>query len=160
MTMPDRPRHPLRIYCDTSVFGGCFDEEFESASRAFFDHVREGSLRLVISSLVEEEIETSPEQVRDFFLEFEDLAEYREVTEAAVILQQAYLEHEVVGSASMADALHVAMATVFECHAIVSWNFKHIVNFRRIPLYTAVNRIEGYHEIAIHTPLEVSSLED
>lgn len=102
---------PLRVYADTSVFGGCFDEEFESASRAFFEQVREGSFVLVISSLTEEEIETSPERVRDLFLEFEEIAEYREVSGEAVNLQQAYLEHGVVGSASMADALHVATAT-------------------------------------------------
>ncbi len=52
-------------------------------------------------------------------------------------------------------ALHVAAATVSGCRAIVSWNFKHIVNFRRIPLYNGVNQMEGYGPIAIHTPLEV-----
>ena len=31
---------PLRVYADTSVFGGVFDEEFEDASRAFFDQIR------------------------------------------------------------------------------------------------------------------------
>ncbi len=24
--------NPIRVYVDTSVFGGCFDEEFEAAS--------------------------------------------------------------------------------------------------------------------------------
>jgi hypothetical protein len=27
---------PIRVYADTSVFGGVFDEIFETASRAFF----------------------------------------------------------------------------------------------------------------------------
>ena len=27
----------LRVYADTSVFGGCFDPEFEVESRKFFD---------------------------------------------------------------------------------------------------------------------------
>jgi hypothetical protein len=30
----------LRVYCDTSVFGGCFDEEFSEASLQLFDHFR------------------------------------------------------------------------------------------------------------------------
>ena len=38
-----------------------------------------------------------------------------------------------------ADALHVAQATVASCRVIVSWNFKHIVHFAKIPLYNAVN---------------------
>ena len=28
-----------RVYADTSVFGGMFDEEFETASKVFFDAV-------------------------------------------------------------------------------------------------------------------------
>jgi len=40
---------------------------------------------------------------------------------------------------SEVDALHVAVATVSNCRLIVSWNFKHIVNFQKIPLYNGVN---------------------
>lgn len=32
----------LRVYADTSVFGGCFDEEFEVESRSFFQIVDRG----------------------------------------------------------------------------------------------------------------------
>lgn len=32
----------LRVYADTSVFGGVFDEGFEEASLAVFRQVREG----------------------------------------------------------------------------------------------------------------------
>jgi hypothetical protein len=38
---------------------------------------------------------------------------------------------------------------------IVSWNFKHIVNYQKIPLYNAVNILHGYGQIAIYSPLEV-----
>ncbi len=55
----------------------------------------------------------------------------------------------------MADALHVAVATVFECRAIVTWNFKHIVRFQKVPLYNGVNKASGYAETAIHTPQEI-----
>jgi hypothetical protein len=35
----------LRVYADTSVFGGCFDPEFEAASTAFFREVAAGRFR-------------------------------------------------------------------------------------------------------------------
>ena len=63
-------------------------------------------------------------------------------------------------SASLADALHVAMATVSECELIVSWNFKDIVHFEKIPKYNAVNVLNGYGQIDIHSPLEVISHDD
>ena len=58
------------------------------------------------------------------------------------------------------DALHVAVATVSGCSLIVSWNFKHIVHFQKIPLYNAINAIQGYPQIAIFSPLEVIRYED
>jgi hypothetical protein len=48
-----------------------------------------------------------------------------------------------------------SVATIPECSIIVSWNFKHIVNFEKIPLYNAINIINGYKQVAIHSPLEV-----
>ena len=151
---------PIRVYADTSVFGGVFDEEFHSASRTLLDKVLEGRFRLVVSRLVEEEIEGAPVRVRSFFGEFRDNLETNAVPEEAVRLQQAYLAHGIVGEGSMADALHVALATVLACQVIVSWNFKHIVHYQKIPLYNAVNRLMGRSEIGIHTPLEVIADED
>ena len=74
---------------------------------------------------------------------------------AAYTLREAYLEAGVLSPKWTADALHVAIATVGGCRAIVSWNFQHIVNFRRIPLYDGVNQMQGYGPIAIHSPPEV-----
>ncbi len=36
----------IRVYADASVYGGAFDEEFDAASREFFDAVRAGRFRL------------------------------------------------------------------------------------------------------------------
>jgi len=38
---------------------------------------------------------------------------------------------------------------------MLSRNCRHIVNFRRIPLYNAVNALHGFPSIAIHAPMEV-----
>ncbi|MYF75373.1 MAG: type II toxin-antitoxin system VapC family toxin, partial [Gemmatimonadetes bacterium] len=56
--------------------------------------------------------------------------------------------------------LHVALATIGGCSMIVSWNFKHIVHFSKIPLYNAVNTLSGYSNIAIHSPHEAINYED
>jgi hypothetical protein len=87
-------------------------------------------------------------------------AEAVDVTEEAIRLQQAYLAAGIVGRQWETDALHVALATESQCAVIVSWNFKHIVNFKKIPLYNGVNLAHGYGPIAIHTPQEVIVDED
>lgn len=145
----------MRVYVDTSVFGGVFDPQFELASEAFFDRVRDGALEVAVSALVLNELSSAPEPVNRFFAELEPLLLRVDIDEAAYALRRAYLDARVLGPKWAADALHVAAATVSGCRAVVSWNFKHIVNFRRIPLYNGVNQMQGYGPIAIHTPQEV-----
>jgi len=150
----------LRVYADTSVFGGVFDEEFSDASRTFFDQVRAGRFSLVSSSVVRREVALAPAHVQEFFWSTEAQMEVLEVEEAAVALQAEYLRAGIVASKWAADALHVALATASGCSLIVSWNFAHIVHFDKIPLYNAVNTIMGHAAIAIHSPLEVIGHED
>ncbi len=151
---------PLRAYADTSVFGGLFDEEFAGPSLLFFDQVRSGVFALVSSALVRDELDEAPQRVRDLFEELLDFMEVSPIREEAIELQMAYLAAGVVGEASVADALHVAMASVLDCRMIVSWNFRHIVHYQKIPMYNAVNKANGYAEIAIHAPQEVVAYEE
>ena len=50
----------IRIYADTSVFGGVFDAEFEEPSKAFFDAIRAARFVLVSSELVRQKILAGP----------------------------------------------------------------------------------------------------
>ncbi len=153
-------RRLIRVYADTSVFGGAYDEEFDTASLAFFQEVCEGKRRLVVSDIVRREIAAAPEPVRFLFDERLADAEIAAVTPEALQLRQAYLQAGILTPKWMDDALHVAVATVANCDVIVSWNFKHIVHYQKIPLFNAVNALEGYNSIWIHSPQEVIDYED
>ncbi len=150
----------VRTYADTSVFGGFFDTEFKISTRYFFAQIKKGKFNLVISTVVDEEIKKAPENVRKFYNEIREISKNVDITEEAIHLQQAYLDAGVVTQKWAADALHVAIASVCECSLIVSWNFKHIVNFKKIPLYNGINLSKGYNTIAIHSPLEVYDEEE
>jgi predicted nucleic acid-binding protein len=150
----------MRVYVDTSVFGGTFDEEFSGASRAFFDEARAGRFQVVASNIVVDELRGAPEQVRAFYSEIETHMETAAVTEGALRLVRAYLAAGIVGERWRADALHVAVAAAGGCRAIVSWNFRHIVHFEKIPLYNGVNMAQGFGALAIHTPQEMLHYED
>ena len=116
----------LCAYADTSVSGGVYDEEFETASLAFFGEVRAGKRQLVVSEIVRREIITAPEPVRLLFDERLADAEIAAVTPEALLLREAYLQAGILTPKWSDDALHVAVATVANCDVIVSWNFKHI----------------------------------
>lgn len=150
----------IRVYADTSVFGGVFDDEFNEESKAFFEQVRSGHFVLVTSAVVEAEMATAPAFVREFFEEMLGFAQIADVTADALDLRDAYLEAGIVTPAYSDDGLHVALATVSRCALIVSWNFRHIVHFQKIPLYNAVNTLRGFAQLAIYSPQEVIQYED
>ena len=148
-------RNSLRIYLDSSVFGGVWDKEFKEPSITLFNQIKEKKFLLVTSEVVQLELEKAPVKVQNLFNEYLPSAEVVLVSQEALQLQQAYLDANIVGVSYTTDALHVALATVNECSAIVSWNFKHIVHFQKIPLYNAINTVHGYGQIAINSPQEV-----
>jgi len=74
----------MKVYTDTSVFGGVFDAEFAAPSNRFFAEVDAGRCTLVTSAIVSAEIEPAPEDVRDFFERYIPLAEVVHVTVEAI----------------------------------------------------------------------------
>jgi predicted nucleic acid-binding protein len=150
----------MRVYADTSVFGGVYDDEFRQPSSTFFEQVKLGQFILVTSAVVQAEMIAAPPTVRRFFEEMLGLAEVTDITASALELRDAYLQAKIVTPKYSDDALHVALATVAGCPLIVSWNFQHIVHFQKIPLYNAINTLQGYQPIAIYSPREVISYED
>ena len=100
-------------------------------------------------------LDVPPETIRDFFTRYETVAEIANITQEMLNLRHQYISSGVVTPKSAEDALHVAIATVTKCNLIVSWNFKHIVHFDKIPKYNAVNTLNGYGQIGIYSPMEV-----
>ena len=145
----------MKVYVDTSVFGGFFDREFSEPSKVFFDEIKRQRFTLVTSAVVQAEIAPSPENVRKLFDEMIMMADMAHVDSAALNLQESYLKEGIVTANSSNDALHVALATTAKCDLIASWNFKHIVHCEKIPKYNAINTLQGYSGIGIFSPLEV-----
>jgi hypothetical protein len=147
----------LRVYADTSVFGGVLDDEFSEASRRFFDGVRRGGFLVIVSSQVLQELDDAPDEVRAILEGLpEEAVETIAVDAEAEDLADAYLSEGVIGPASRGDAIHVAAATVAGADLILSWNFRHIVRLDRIRMFNGVNALKGYGTLDVRSPLEVA----
>jgi hypothetical protein len=148
----------LRIYTDTSVLGGCEDEEFAEHSVRLLDGFVRGERVLVLSSLTVQEITTAPAAVRGRIASVpEEHVEMLQLDAEARELAEEYIAAAVLPPRMRADAQHIAIATVGRVDVLVSWNFKHIVNLQRIHGYNSVNLRKGYPMIEIRTPREVLS---
>ena len=145
-----------RIYADTSVIGGCVDAEFEEASQLLMETFRRSEATMVISSLTLLELGSAPAAVQAALSRVPEAdREYVELTENAVVLADRYIDAGAIGAKNRADAQHIAVATVSRVGVLVSWNFRHIVNLRKIQAYNSVNLREGYPTLEIRTPREV-----
>ncbi|MCX6372549.1 MAG: PIN domain protein [Actinobacteria bacterium] len=147
----------LRVYVDTSVFGGCFDDEFAEWSNALMDDFRADRCDLVVSDVTAAEVAAAPEPVRDLFSELIEGARNLHVTSEVLDLLGAYESHNVLGPRFRSDMLHIALATVAEVDVVVSWNFRHIVRLDKIRLFNGVNLELGYRSLSIYSPREVAS---
>jgi len=147
----------LRIYIDTSVFGGCFDEEFKKPSKALFRAIKAKQAIPLISDILIAELARAPEAVQNLLsatLKWGNV-ERLEATKEALDLQQAYIDAGVVVQKFADDALHVAHATIARADVIVSWNFKHLVNPAKIRSFNGINMANGYGMIVILSPEDV-----
>lgn len=147
-----------RIYIDTSVVGGYFDEEFSKDTIPFFERIKNDEIIIIISDLLEAELLRAPEFVTELISTInEKNIESVRLTPEAILLADKYIEAKVVGKTSRADCQHIAMATLCHADILVSWNFKHIVNLDRIRGYNGINMQNGYRTIEIRTPKEIIS---
>ena len=146
----------LRIYADTSVFGGCEDDEFRTPSRRLFEQFRAGAATLLLSEVTVGELRNAPEAVRAIVDQIpEERIERLPISPDAEKLAAAYLESGALAPSSEVDAPHIAIASLAEVDCLASWNFRHMVNLIRIRSYNAVNRRLGYPSIDIRTPREI-----
>jgi predicted nucleic acid-binding protein len=150
-----------RIYIDTSVIGGYFDEEFKDATRELFKRFENNEITFVVSDLLDLELIGAPKNVRELPYKFSaDKYERVELTDEAVILADTYIAEKVVGKTSLEDCRHIAIATIHKVDVLASWNFKHIVNLDRIKGYNSVNYRLGYPMIEIRSPKDLIHYED
>ena len=147
-----------RIYVDTSVFGGCEDDEFSDHSLRLMERFVLGDLVLVVSTLTVQELAAAPDEVRRHLASVPEAhIQTLQLDAEARELAEAYISEGVISPRMRGDAQHIAIATVSRVDVLVSWNFKHIVNLQRIHGYNSVNLRRGYPMIEIRTPREVLS---
>ena len=144
------------MYIDTSVVGGCEDEEWREPSMRLMACFVQGDYVAVLSDLALQELAAAPEAVRKHLTEVpEEHIETLWLTGSARDLAEAYISEGVISVKMRADAQHIAMATLARVDVLVSWNFRHIVNLHRIHGYNAVNLRHDYPILEIRSPLEV-----
>ncbi|GHT22436.1 hypothetical protein FACS189419_04990 [Planctomycetales bacterium] len=146
-----------RVYVDTSVVNAPFDtNEHAPQTRPFWNAVMNGEIHIIVSDILEGELEKAPAPVRDFFFQLKKSdVEFVTSSEQSNELAAQYIAEGIVTEKWLDDCKHIALATICRADYLVSWNFKHFVNVNKIRCYNGVNLKLGYQTIDIRTPYEV-----
>lgn len=150
-----------RVYIDTSVIGGCFNDEFSEIFNKLFEEFKSGKKIAVISDITLQELKKAPVGVRNKINEIpKDYKKFITLNEEAEDLAEKYIYEKVISENYITDTRHIALATIEKADVLASWNFKHIVNVARIHGYNAVNLKEGYHILEIRSPRDILEVND
>jgi len=121
----------------------------------FFERVFQSGAILLYSDVIDDELVAAPDDVIRFVKSIPDSRlQNINLNEEAVALAEKYIAENVVGPSSMADCYNP------KTDLLVSWNFKHIVNIKRIHDYNAVNLKNGFHTLEIRNPREAFDYEN
>jgi predicted nucleic acid-binding protein len=150
-----------RLYIDTSVFGGFFDEEFSEFTKPLFERIQKGEFKLLFSTVTQDELTLAPGNIKKLVENIKvENTEFIETTAESVDLATQYIFEKVVGQTNLSDCLHIALATINRADFLISWNFKHIVNVQRIRCYNAINIKNGYKQLEIRSPRDFMTYGD
>ena len=66
-----------------------------------------------------------------------------------------YLKHKLMPAGVFGDATHLALATVYKCEYLVTWNCKHLANPNKLDHMVRVNWMLGFATPKIVTPIQL-----
>ena len=148
---------PERVYVESSVVSGMFDaNDHPERVKPFWNAVFNGQIRVVLSDVLENEVNDAPDHVREFYRTIPESQIERVVaTQESNALAARYIAEGIASASSLTDCRHVALAAVARVDVLVSFNCGHIVKLHRIRKFNAINVLYGYPAIEIRTPDEV-----
>ena len=142
------------LYLETSVVGAYLDngEPFRrDLTIRWWEHEL-SEYRVYSSLLVQRELELASEPHRTGYLKLIAPLEALELAEEVAILAEGYISRGIFHRKYLADAIHVALASVHKIDYLVTWNFGHLANVRKQARIRLFNTAAGFFSPIIVTP--------
>lgn len=144
----------LSLYLETSVIGAYLDagDPFRrDLTIRWFEHEL-SEYRACVSLLVERELERVAEPHRTGYMNIIKPLERVEFSDEAAILAEGYISRGIFHRKYLADAFHVALASIHKIDYLVTWNFGHLANVRKQARIRLFNTAAGFFSPTIVTP--------
>ena len=147
----------LTIYLDTTIISYLDQKEKPERmadTHRLWDKIKAGIFDVVISDIGIAEINGCSAEKRNVLYNYLSQINYTLINsdEKSIEIAARMVDLKVLKHKSFLDCQHIANAIVSGCDAIVSWNFRHIVNHKTIMGVRAVTALEGYADLLIYDP--------
>ncbi|MCL2300792.1 MAG: PIN domain-containing protein [Firmicutes bacterium] len=147
----------LKIYLDTSVISHLDHPDAPEKmqdTQLLWALLGRDLYDVIVSEATLEELNRCAEPKRSYLRDMLARIPYTLIPSDAVTvaLAEKLVDFGILRQKSFDDCRHIAAALVSGCNIILSWNFKHIVNYKTISGVKQVSIAEGYHDLMIYTP--------
>lgn len=146
------------IYLDSSVPSAYFDTRvpwrMEYTRQWWHEELPQYTVFISPSVLVEirrtknEEIR---EQLLSLVLDFPQLELSTEIEQIAT----GYINHKIIPPSAFADAIHIAIASLYKIDFLVTWNCEHLAEAHRRRKVRLFNTMAGLYVPELVTPMEL-----
>jgi hypothetical protein len=114
---------------------------------------------IFISEAVYKELLATPEPKKSMCLNFLEPIDFLEITSEVVEIVEIYVGHKLMPLNAAGDALHLAIASYYQCHFLLTWNCKHLANANKFGHIQRINSMLGLYVPLLITPLELLGVE-
>jgi predicted nucleic acid-binding protein len=149
-----------KFFFETTLFNAYHSTQSmikQQYTRQFFQGAAEGRYVPYTSTAVIEELKQASQDLYEKMSALVDqfAIDVLQVTKEVERMADIYVAKGVIPEKYREDALHIAVASVNNLDAVVSYNFEHIAKLKTINRVALINLEERYKVISLPTPEEV-----
>lgn len=157
---------PQRVYIETTIPSAYYNTRSEPEAVACCNWTREWwdehrhNYEVVCSDAVLDELSegSHPNQAQKVAMAL-SIPLVRATPEVFDIVEH-YITCHLMPADPNGDALHLALASVHHCDILLTWNCRHLANYKKTGHIRRVNEKLGLHVPVILTPFELLESED
>ena len=148
----------IKLYLDSTVVSALYEPSMPERMQEtliLWDDIKAGKYDVVFSEVLFEELLKCKQPKKDVLLNFmKDIVTYIDVETNTTInaIADEIIKLGILTANHRYDCLHIGSAIYSECDCIISWNFRHLVNYKTIRGVRVVTGIFNYKNIDILSP--------
>ena len=149
----------IYIYIETSIFGYCHEKRQEPATAdkhkstlKWFGENAANHQWVVSESVIAELRRGDYPFKADVIKMLRGLPVLKDLTGEIAYIANVYLENRLMPKGKDGDAWHLAFASYYQCHYLLSWNCKHLANPNKFRHIRTINDRLGLFTPRLVTP--------